>query len=178
MQPNPLQPQPSSFNPNTQQAKQKKLIRLIIILAVVTVVVLILVALLAPKDIANEKLSLALARHQEISRVLDEYSENARSAGTRQLVANAKLVVLSGTADLTSSGVSVSTAQADSVKIAGIDDTLLEASRNNAFDEAITQFVTSNLEVNAAEFNSVKDSLSEQHVEVVERLLNDYDSLL
>ena len=178
MQPNPLQPQPSGFNPNATQAKQRKLIRLIIILAAITVVVLILVALLAPKDTVNEKLSLSLGRHQEVSRVLDEYSDNARSNETRQLVANTKLVVLSGTADLTSTGVSVSTAQADSVKIANIDDTLLEASRNNAFDEAITQFIASNLEVNSAELNSVKDSLSEQHLEVVERLLSDYDSLL
>ena len=172
-----MEPQPAGFDPNANQAKQRKMIRLIIILAAVTIVVLVLAAVLAPKDTVNEKLSLALARHQEISRVLDEFSDNARSDEARQLVVNAKLVILSGTSDLTSAGVSVSTTQADSVKIPDVDAKLQEASRNNNFDEAITEFITSNLELNTSELNSVKDQLDEQKVEVVDRLLADYDSL-
>lgn len=178
MQPNVMSPQAAGFDPNTAQAKQKKLIKLIIILVVVTVVVLVLAAVFAPKDSNNEKLSLVLARHQEIVRVLDEFSENARSADTKQLVTSAKLVILSGATELTSAGVSVSTTQADSIKIADIESKLQESIRNNSFDSAITEFITASLQASRQDLNSVKEGLDEQKRQVVERVLDDYDSLI
>lgn len=173
-----MQPQTASYNPNQPQVKQRKMFRIIIVLTIATVIVLLLVALLAPKDVVNEKLSLALARHQEINRVLDEFSDNTRSNTTKQLVATAKLVVLSGASDLSSAGVSVSTTQADSVKITDIDNKLTEASKNNAFDEAITEFITTNLDANRQELESVRANLSEENKALVDRLLSDYGSLL
>lgn len=178
MQPNYMTPTTGGFDPNAVQAKQKKLIRLIIILVVVTVAVLVLAAVFAPKNTDNEKLSLALARHQEIVRILDEFSQNARSADTKQLVANAKLVVLSGASELSSAGVSVSTTQAGTVKITDIESKLEESIRNNSFDSAITEFITSNLEANRQDLSLVKQDLDDQKRQVVERLLSDYDSLI
>jgi len=174
-----MEPQTIPVNQNLVQDKQRKMIRLIVILAVVTIVVLVLATTLAPKDITSEKLSLALARHQEMTRVLEEFADNARSGETRQLVANSRLVLLSGASELSSAGVSVSIQQAGIVKTEGIDESLQEASRNNRFDEAITEFLTSNIEANRADLSSIQAELSDdKQIETVKSLLNDYGGLL
>lgn len=166
------------FDLNAQQAKQRKMLRLVIILAAALIGVLVLVAALAPKDITGQKLSLALARHQEMNRVLEAFADNARGSDARQLVANARIVLLSGTTELTAAGVSVSTVQADSVKTSGIDDDLAEASRNNQFDAAITEFLSTKIQANRADLAAVEDEVDKNQAEVIRQLLNDYDSLL
>lgn len=173
-----MQPQQPAFDPGASQSKQKMLIRLIIILAAVTIFILVLSVVFAPDDSQSEKLSLTLARHQEMSRVLEEFGENARSTATKQLVANAQIVLLSGTTEMTSAGVSVSTQQAAQIKIDGIDDNLQEAARNNRFDEVITDFLTSNIQASETDLTSIQSEVKDtKKAEVIQQLLADYDNL-
>lgn len=176
MQPEQTYMQPNAY-PSPPQQTQRKVIMAIVLVGVIIIVAALLVALLSGSD-NRAKLGLIAAKHTEAIRLLDEYGDLAVSGNTKALVVNTRAVFRSDLAQLQQNGISASAEQQSAAVITGIDDVLQDASRNNRFDEVITEYIETVISENRLTLDEFGNAEDEKLQAALDQIKANYENLL